>query len=783
LSELANDRALRRLRLDRDGAFLSRLANDATRVPLVLLRLVQQVLGLLQRHRELQHGGGGGSRGWRARVSRTRGPGERARRRRHRGVDVRLEGLLRCLGLASRRLAERGQTTTKRRRLLLKRLHLLGRGRVRARHGEFRRQTCHLSLGVPERRSKSKRVELPGVSAERPGGDAELRRVLLADGGGWRVGGRVGNLAATLGGGGGEGGDAHVFGGFPRARLRRRARNFVRGGDAPRRVDVGPPRTRRERELVKCLGLLRELTLELDDSRVALGDDGLKLRLGARRNLEFASRIRLRQLRLHQSTTQRALRRRRRHRTTRAGRGVRAGRGAQRAGERFFRRLSRGRARGGLRRRGSVQRRKRASECVDDGLFLRSVVLRLRRRALRLSAPLLRLLRARLHRGERIAEMANVPLGGAERARLGVVAGGGGGGYRRRRLRLGRLRCRLRVAKRRAQSALLRLQISAKGRRLGGEFLRGARRGGGHLRARAFPRRRRRRRRRLSRPRQIGNLELQFRRPRAKTKHLLARLVRLVRARRQSHRDIRRGIQRHPVTACLTVSVAARFASFGFGDARLGDVQRVAKLGGVRGGGVRASSVRGERRQQTPFGQFRRAQFARHPHESRGVGGLPPRVSRGGDDAGENLRLEIRLEIADGVRPRGRSLEFLRRRRRRLFRRGGVRLGDARATSGGVRASGFRLRRRRRRRRRRLRRDASARRGGERLLELGNASARKSQTFLRARAVHHRASRQSLLRGHGRRRGFLPRRRARVERRLRRRRASIRRGFARGGGA
>ena len=724
MSELANDRALRRLRLDRDLSFLSRLANDATRVPFVLLRLVQQVLGLLQRHRELQHGGGGGSRGWRARVSRTRGPGERARRRRHRGVDVRLEGLLRRLGLASRRLAERGQTTTKRRRLVLKRLHLLGRGRVRARHGEFRRQACHLSLGVPERRSKFERVELPKVSAE-------LSRVLLADGGGWRVGGRVGHLAAALGGGGGEGGDAHVFGGFPRARLRRRARNFVRGGDAPRRVDVGPPRTRRERELVKCLGLLRELTLELDDSRVALGDDGLKLRLGARRNLEFASRIRLRQLRLHQSTTQRALRRRRRHRTTRAGRGVRTRRGAQRAGERFFRRLSRGRARGGLRRRGSVQRRKRASECVDDGLFLRGVVLRLRRRALRLSAPLLRLLRARLHRGERIAEMAHVPLGGAERARLGVVAGGGGGGYRRRRIRLGRLRRRLRVAKRRAQSALLRLQISAKGRRLGCEILRGARRRGGHLRARAFPRRRRRRRRRLSRPRQIGNLELQFRRPRAKTKHLLARLVRLVRARRQSHRDIRRDIQRHPVTvchrvtACLTVSVAARFASFSFGDARLGDVQRVAKLGGVRGGGVRASSVGGERRQQTPFGQFRRAQFARHPHESRGVCGLPPRVSRGGDDAGKNLRLEIRLEIADGVRARGRSLEFLRRRRRRLFRRGGVRLGDARATSGGVRASRFRLRRRRRRRRRRLRRDASARRGGERLLELGDAAARK----------------------------------------------------------
>ena len=157
--------------------------------------------------RAAQHGGGGGSPG-RARASRRRaraGPGERSRRRRHRGVDVRLEGLLRHLGLASRRLAERGQTTTKRRRLVLKRLHLLGRRK-------FARDTASSAVRRVTSASAfpSARIALAPSGEPRSSMARARRAPSCPPRGRGRLARRraVDHLAAALGGGGGEGGDA-----------------------------------------------------------------------------------------------------------------------------------------------------------------------------------------------------------------------------------------------------------------------------------------------------------------------------------------------------------------------------------------------------------------------------------------------------------------------------------------------------------------------------------------------------------------------------------------------
>ena len=211
-------------------------------------------------------------------------------------------------------------------------------------------------------------------------------------------------------------------------------------------------------------------------------------------------------------------------------------------------------------------------------------------------------------------------------------------------------------------------------------------------------------------------------------------------------------------------------------DAALGGVERGPQLGGVRGGGVRAPPVRGERREEASLGELRRAQLPRHPDEPlrvrvgvlRGTALLFAllRIRIPSDELRHHLGFEVPLEVSHGVSSVGGPLELLRGGGGGLLGGGGVRLRHPRASRRGVRARRLRLGESPRRLRLRLGGDGVPRRGGERRLEALRALPRELMALLRARVRDDAAPREALLRGHRGGARLLPRGGARVERRL-----------------
>ena len=69
-------------------------------------------------------------------------------------------------------------------------------------------------------------------------------------------------------------------------------------------------------------------------------------------------------------------------------------------------------------------------------------------------------------------------------------------------------------------------------------------------------------------------------------------------------------------------------------------------------GGVGAAPVRGERGEQRPFGEFTRAQFARHPREF-GAGFVFVLSLAVADERANHLFLQVGFEVPDRVRRGG----------------------------------------------------------------------------------------------------------------------------------
>ena len=202
-------------------------------------------------------------------------------------------------------------------------------------------------------------------------------------------------------------------------------------------------------------------------------------------------------------------------------------------------------------------------------------------------------------------------------------------------------------------------------------------------------------------------------------------------------------------------------------DARLGHLESLLELGGVPGGGVGPSPVRGERGEQRPFGELTRAQFAGDAGEfSGGVVGLGLSVA---DQRADNLLLQVRLEFSDGVGGGGRALELLSRGGGSLPRGSRVSLGDPRPAGFRIRAVGLRPSRLLGSLGCGLRRDAPSLRGRELLADLYNPPLRELEPLVRARRVHGASSRQTFLGGYARGGCLLPSRRPGVQRSLHRR--------------
>ena len=326
---------------------------------------------------------------------------------------------------------------------------------------------------------------------------------------------------------------------------------------------------------------------------------------------------------------------------------------------------------------------------------------------------------------------------------------------------------------------MLRLGVAAERRRLGGERLGVARGGGGNLRARTLPGRLRRRGGSLTRAGELRHLQLKLGDTRAEPERLLVRRVRLAReARGELGGALRGGVLGVGLGHGVALARALR-------QPRLRALQSRPEIGGVRGGGVRAAAVRRQARQQAALRELRRAELARHADQSRvlalvrlGVFGVAAE-----NRAPDNLRLEVRLQVAHGVGAAGRPLELLRGRRGRLLRGGRVRLGDERAAAERIGAPRrlLRLRLGVPRLQRRNRQPPSRR--SQRLFELLDTRVGVARALLGAPADHLLPPRQARLRGGRRRGGLLPGGRARVQRRLGGGGAAVRRRLAGGGGA
>ena len=210
------------------------------------------------------------------------------------------------------------------------------------------------------------------------------------------------------------------------------------------------------------------------------------------------------------------------------------------------------------------------------------------------------------------------------------------------------VRGRLRLPHRRLQHGPFSVEFTAKTGGFSGKVVGGSRGGRGDFNLGTLPRGGCRGCRSFPGTREVGHLQLQLRDPRAQTQNLLPGLVRLVGLMRQLGGERLGGIfgSRRRPTRLSSVAGDKRL------DACLGHLERLLELRGVTRGGVGAAPVRGERGEQRPFGEFTRAQFARHPREF-GAGFVFVLSLSVADERANHLFLQVGFEVPHGVRRGG----------------------------------------------------------------------------------------------------------------------------------